>query len=287
MALSSTELRGLVNVLEGLYEPVGSQEYPARVIALISDLIGVGSCSYNHLDGSTALAYEIQPVEVLAFPDAYELFELHLPEHPLLSYVVASGDGSACRVSDIVSDRQFRSLGLYRDFYRHAEVDYQLCFLVPHPGVGEIAVALNRKGRDFSAEERDVLELLRPHVAQAASIAALLSQPVPGNLDASGDTPPLTPRQKRILQLVADGHADREVGRMLGISTRTVHAHLQRIYRVLDVTSRTEALARLRERSLTRSARGARNVGRWAIPATPAAAGLGGASALGGAATRD
>jgi DNA-binding CsgD family transcriptional regulator len=259
MALSSTELRGLVNVLEELYAPVGSSEYPGRVITLISDLIGVGSCSYNHLDGSRALAYEIQPAEVLAFPDAYALFDLHLPEHPLLAYVEATGDGSACRVSDVVSDRQFRSLGLYRDFYRPAEVDYQLAFLVPYAGGGEIAVALNRKGCDFSAEERDVLDLLRPHVAQAAAIAALLSQPIPANLPESGDWPRLTLRQKRILQLVADGYADREVGRVLGISTRTVHAHLQRVYRALDVTSRTEALARVREHSLTANARQARS----------------------------
>ncbi len=261
MALSSTELRGLVNVLEELYAPVGSDEYPDRVITLTSDLIGVGSCSYNHLDGSRALAYEIQPMGVLAFPDAYALFELHLPEHPLLSHVEATGDGSACRVSDIVSDRQFRSLGLYRDFYRHAEVDYQMCFMVPHPAGGGIAVALNRKGRDFSAEERDVLELLRPHVAQAAEIAALLSQPVPENVDEVGDGYVLTPRQKRVLHLVAGGYPDREVGRVLGISTRTVHAHLQHIYRSLDVTSRTEALARLRERSLPLRGRRARNTG--------------------------
>jgi DNA-binding CsgD family transcriptional regulator len=267
MALSGTDLRKLVGVLGELYAPDGSSDYPARVIALVSSLIGVGSCSYNHLDGSTALAYEIQPAEVVAFPDSYALFELHLPEHPLLSYVAATGDGSACRVSDIVSDRQFRSLGLYRDFYLPADVDYQMCFMAPHPGGGEIAVALNRKGRDFSAEERDLLELLRPHVAQAAAIAALLSQPVPWSFDESGDRPRLTPRQKRIVQLVADGYADREVGRMLGISTRTVHAHLQHIYRALDVTSRTEALARLRELSLMSSARRARDTGRSAIPA--------------------
>jgi DNA-binding CsgD family transcriptional regulator len=261
MALSSTELRSLVDVLEDLYAPVSSADYPDRVITLISDLIGVGSCSYNHLDGSRALAYQIQPADVIDFPDSYALFELHLPEHPLLAHVQATGDGSARRVSDLVSDRQFRSLGLYRDFYRHAEVDYQLCVLVPHPGGGEIAVALNRQGRDFSAEERDVVELLRPHVGQAAAIAALLSQPIPEKLEESGEWPRLTLRQRRILQLVADGYGDRDVGRRLGISTRTVHAHLQHIYRALDVTSRTEALARLRELSLTASARRAGNAG--------------------------
>jgi DNA-binding NarL/FixJ family response regulator len=50
----------------------------------------------------------------------------------------------------------------------------------------------------------------------------------------------------RILQLVADGQSDRSIARTLGISTRTVHAHLQHAYRALDVSSRTEAVARLR-----------------------------------------
>jgi LuxR family maltose regulon positive regulatory protein len=80
--------------------------------------------------------------------------------------------------------------------------------------------------------------------------AALLTQPVPGPAQAPDGKPLLTPRQTRILQLVAAGHADRTIARLLGISTRTVHAHLQRTYRVLNVASRTEALAQLRELSI-------------------------------------
>ena len=44
----------------------------------------------------------------------------------------------------------------------------------------------------------------------------------------------LTRRQARIVELIAAGHSDRAIGRTLGISTRTVHAHLQNIYRALD-----------------------------------------------------
>jgi DNA-binding CsgD family transcriptional regulator len=47
------------------------------------------------------------------------------------------------------------------------------------------------------------------------------------------------------MQLVAAGHPDKVIGQILGISTRTINAHLQNIYRTLDVSSRTEALARL------------------------------------------
>jgi DNA-binding NarL/FixJ family response regulator len=72
-------------------------------------------------------------------------------------------------------------------------------------------------------------------------------------------SPLLTPRQVRILRLVADGQPDRGIARILGISTRTVQANLQHTYRTLDVTSRTGAVARLRvpeaAPSLSRSGR--------------------------------
>lgn len=67
--------------------------------------------------------------------------------------------------------------------------------------------------------------------------------------DAHG-RPLLTARQTRILQLVAAGNSDRAVARTLGVSVRTVHTHLQHIYRALGVSSRTEALAHVRALTL-------------------------------------
>jgi hypothetical protein len=49
-------------------------------------------------------------------------------------------------------------LGLYCDFYRAAEVNYQLAVTVLAPGGGLIGVALNRYRHDFCAED---LHLLR------------------------------------------------------------------------------------------------------------------------------
>jgi DNA-binding NarL/FixJ family response regulator len=77
----------------------------------------------------------------------------------------------------------------------------------------------------------------------------LLSEPPRLAPHTLADTPLLTPRQSCVLQLVAAGYNDRSIGRLLGISTRTVHTHLQHIYRVLGVTSRTEAVAQLRTQS--------------------------------------
>jgi DNA-binding CsgD family transcriptional regulator len=250
VTLDSRLLHRLSNGLAELYLP-GGGDFPSRVINLVSGLVRTESCSYNELVGPVAVAWEIEPAGVVDFPDAVPLFQQHLPEHPLLRYYQATGDLTARRISDVASERQFRSLGLYQDFYRPARVDHQLVVSAPSPHGGMISVALNRHRRDFSDQHREVVELLRPHLEQAAAIAALLSQPVPHVPRDADGRPLLTSRQTRILQLVAAGNSDRAVARALGLSVRTVHAHLQHIYRTLGVTSRTEALAHVRALALS------------------------------------
>jgi DNA-binding CsgD family transcriptional regulator len=56
----------------------------------------------------------------------------------------------------------------------------------------------------------------------------------------------LSERQIEIMRGVAGGASNAEVGMSLGISRRTVEKHLQNIYAQLDVTSRTQAIARVR-----------------------------------------
>jgi DNA-binding NarL/FixJ family response regulator len=54
----------------------------------------------------------------------------------------------------------------------------------------------------------------------------------------------LTPAERRVAALVADGRKNREIAGALFMSVATVEAHLTRIYRKLDIRSRSE-LARL------------------------------------------
>ena len=60
----------------------------------------------------------------------------------------------------------------------------------------------------------------------------------------------LTPRELEVLQLVAGGSSNREIGQQLMLSEATVKSHLVHIYDKLGVRSRTSAVASAREQGV-------------------------------------
>ena len=53
----------------------------------------------------------------------------------------------------------------------------------------------------------------------------------------------LTPREREVLELVAEGRTNRQIGQALFISAKTVGIHVSNILAKLGVTSRVEAAA--------------------------------------------
>jgi len=74
---------------------------------------------------------------------------------------------------------------------------------------------------------------------------AFTAAPANGTLavasDASDTVASLTKRELEILQLVAEGHSNSQLARILWVTEQTVKFHLSNIYRKLDVANRTEA----------------------------------------------
>lgn len=60
----------------------------------------------------------------------------------------------------------------------------------------------------------------------------------------------LSPREYEVLRLIADGLANKEIGRALSISERTVRFHVTSIFTKLGATSRTHAVALATQRHL-------------------------------------
>jgi DNA-binding NarL/FixJ family response regulator len=60
----------------------------------------------------------------------------------------------------------------------------------------------------------------------------------------------LTERERDVLQCVARGLSNREIGRELGVSVNTVDFHAKNLYRKLSVRSRAGAVDTAREQGL-------------------------------------
>jgi DNA-binding NarL/FixJ family response regulator len=65
---------------------------------------------------------------------------------------------------------------------------------------------------------------------------------------ATGPTEDLSPREKEVLDCLAQGFLYKEIAEKLGISYETVHTYIRRIYEKLQVRTRTEAVAKFLRR---------------------------------------
>ena len=70
--------------------------------------------------------------------------------------------------------------------------------------------------------------------------AALLTAP-PAPAATSADGVVLSPREREVLDLVGQGMANKQIARRLGITERTVKAHVGSLFRRIGVTDRTSA----------------------------------------------
>jgi NarL family two-component system response regulator YdfI len=88
--------------------------------------------------------------------------------------------------------------------------------------------------------------LLKPEIM--TRVLARTNQPV--TVSKSGEPVNLTDRELEVLQSVARGERSKEIALQLGISERTVKAHLASIYNKLGVDSRAAAIAIAAQRGL-------------------------------------
>ena len=113
-----------------------------------------------------------------------------------------------------------------------------------------LAAALRASGDAAgSRHEADLAREVATRLGAAPLLAELDDLTAPGPATA-GSPDTLTPREQEVLELVARGLTNGQVGQQLFISTKTASVHVSRILAKLGAASRTEAAAIARDRGL-------------------------------------
>jgi len=94
-----------------------------------------------------------------------------------------------------------------------------------------------------TAEQEDVASAIRQVFERSIYLLGEPVAPVSHAMDAEAKSvaQELTRRELEILRLVAEGHSNSQLAKMLWVTEQTVKFHLSNIYRKLDVANRTEA----------------------------------------------
>lgn len=107
---------------------------------------------------------------------------------------------------------------------------------------GATGYLLKRTARaDLLAALREVNQGGSPMTAHIARKVVQSFQRPPA---APNPTAELSPREKEVLDCLAQGYLYKEIADKLGISYETVHTYIRRIYEKLQVRTRTEAVAK-------------------------------------------
>jgi DNA-binding NarL/FixJ family response regulator len=93
-----------------------------------------------------------------------------------------------------------------------------------------------------TAHSEDLASAVRQSFDHSVYLAKTRAAAVPRASErTSEDDVGLTRREREILRLVAEGHSNAELAKLLWVTEQTVKFHLSNIYRKLEVSNRTEA----------------------------------------------
>ena len=150
-------------------------------------------------------------------------FDRYFRVHPLVRYHADLHGPGAHRISDSLPFSRFRHTELYSEYYRRVGIDHAVALPIHVDNTTLISFVLNRRGRDFSDRERDVLDLVGGPLSRlyvkARALERLRSTPGVKTPDAERlKVLGVTPRETEVLQWLAAGKTDREIAALLTCS---------------------------------------------------------------------
>lgn len=216
-------------------------DYRERILGL-QDLIPCNAIGYNDVDLATGETFMVLAPDEVIFDGIEDAFARYAHQHPVIRHHSETGEPGPRTLSDFLSEEELHELDLYQAVYKRMGAEDQISFILPSPPGTVVGIALNRPSRGFSTAERELIELVRPHLTQSFRDVHLRESADPlaaARLRGMG----LTEREAEVMHLLVEGLSAAAVAERLSISPHTARHHITSIYSKLGVSSRAAAVA--------------------------------------------
>ena len=178
--LAHRDVKAVLTVLRGTYASLDPDDFARTTVRSLFGVIASDRCSYTELHRQRGMNRVIvNPPDAAPAGRLWEALSRHSHENPIVAYYRRTGRPPVLTFSDLTTRSQLHRLGLYREYYRHVDVEHQIVVPLTLHGsstLGEIGFAISRRLSDFSARDRLVLELLQPHLVQAYTNSCALAR---------------------------------------------------------------------------------------------------------------
>lgn len=166
--LSNQDLRLLLDLVGGCYSVLDAAKFRTSVLSLVREAIPCDLAAYNEVEpGGTRGVALFDPPERMIFDDPGGVLARVAPSSPIIARFAKTRDGRAYKLSDFLRQDELRSTSLWKEALGPLGVDYQIAFTLPSQPTVLVGVTLNHGAHDFSERDRQLLNLARPHLAQA------------------------------------------------------------------------------------------------------------------------
>jgi hypothetical protein len=168
--LRHLELKTLSEALLELYSPEAYVDLPGRMFFTLRRCLSFDLFGFSEILDSQNERSIIYPKNGLTL----QAFAAYLDQHPSWHAIFRDQIDSSVKISDFASLLEWQHTDLYNYCFRPNGLNRQLAFMMldQRPQLG---IALNRSQRDFSEEDRSILDLLKPHFAQVYQTSRLFS----------------------------------------------------------------------------------------------------------------